>query len=95
MNQHRKNVSITVSGRVQGVFFRASTKKEADRLAIKGFVRNESDGSVFIEAEGEVSSVDGLVRWCHKGPSAARVDQCVVRDGSLKGYTSFEVDRGD
>jgi acylphosphatase len=64
---------ILVSGEVQGVFFRQSTVDEARRLGLAGFVRNLSDGRVEAEAEGERAAVEALVRWCRRGPPAARV----------------------
>lgn len=64
---------IRVQGKVQGVFFRASTKEKADELGVKGWVRNESDGSVLIEAEGEEELVKAFEEWCWEGSSGARV----------------------
>jgi acylphosphatase len=69
---------ILVSGEVQGVFFRHSTVDEARRLGLAGFVRNLADGRVEAEAEGERAAVEALVRWCHRGPPAARVDAVQV-----------------
>jgi acylphosphatase len=62
-----------VTGRVQGVFYRASTVKEAARLGLTGWVRNEPDGSVVLEAQGSREAVEALVAWARKGPSGARV----------------------
>ena len=89
----QKHLTITVSGLVQGVFFRASTKQKADTLNINGFVRNEPDGSVYIEAEGVEASLEEFVQWCHHGPPHARVEKCDVRSGDIKGYTIFEIRR--
>jgi acylphosphatase len=69
---------IVVSGEVQGVFFRQSTVDEARRLGLVGFVRNLADGRVEAEAEGERAAVEALIRWCHRGPPAARVDSVEV-----------------
>jgi acylphosphatase len=69
---------ILVSGGVQGVFFRQSTVDEARRLGLAGFVRNLADGRVEAEAEGERAAVEALIRWCHRGPPAARVDAVEV-----------------
>lgn len=63
-----------VSGRVQGVFFRASTRNEAVRLGLNGHAKNLSDGSVEVLACGDVAALDELQRWLHKGPPAARVE---------------------
>lgn len=86
-------MNIRVSGKVQGVFFRASTQREANRLNISGFVRNEEDGSVYIEAEGPEDKLEAFVAWCHRGPERARVDKCEVVDGEIIGFEGFEVRR--
>ena len=88
-----KHLSISVSGKVQGVFFRATTKEVADQLGIYGFVRNERDGSVYIEAEGDEELVNKFLAWCHKGPSHAVVKNVVSEEGSIQGFTKFEVRR--
>ena len=64
---------IRVQGKVQGVFFRASTQEKAEELGLKGWVRNEPDGSVLIHAEGDEEELRRLVEWCWQGPSAASV----------------------
>lgn len=69
---------IRVRGRVQGVFFRASAADHARALALRGFARNEPDGSVLVLAAGSVASLDELVRWLHEGPPMARVDSVAV-----------------
>jgi acylphosphatase len=74
-----KQVQLTVRGRVQGVFFRASTQREARRLGLTGWVRNRSDGALDILAEGEEEGLKDLIAWAHKGPSAARVERVDVR----------------
>jgi acylphosphatase len=75
---HRVRARIRITGWVQGVAFRAYTLDEARRLSLSGFVRNLADGSVEAEAEGERSQVETLVRWCHRGPPAARVEEVLV-----------------
>ena len=85
--------TIRVSGRVQGVFFRASTKNKADDLNIKGFVRNEPDGSVYIEAEGETKNMMQFEAWCWEGPSAARVERCDITEIPQQGFIGFVVKR--
>lgn len=88
-----KHVSIKVSGRVQGVFFRASTKGKADELSINGFVRNEHDGSVYIEAEGEEANLRSFLDWCQYGPPRAQVTACEVKEAALKNFRGFKIDR--
>jgi len=65
---------LLVSGQVQGVFYRQATADEARRLGVRGFARNLADGRVEVEAEGERAAVEALVRFCRRGPPAARVD---------------------
>ena len=89
----QKHFSIKVSGVVQGVFFRASAKAQADALAINGLIRNEPDGSVYIEAEGDEQDLEAFLRWCRKGPPRASVDKCEIKEGSTKGYSRFIIDR--
>jgi acylphosphatase len=89
----KKHFSIKVSGVVQGVFFRASTKAQADALDIKGLVRNEPDGSVYIEAEGDEHNLDAFVQWCRKGPPRASVEKCQIEERPAKGYGKFTIER--
>jgi acylphosphatase len=81
-----------VSGKVQGVFFRASARNEALRLGLHGHARNLSDGSVEVIAEGSDAALQELEQWLRKGPPAARVDD-VVRsrhDGDVQsGFSVF------
>lgn len=75
----RKRVIVT--GRVQGVFFRESTRKKAEELGLSGWVRNLEDGRVEWVAEGSLASVESLIRWCRRGgPLLARVDHVAVLD---------------
>jgi acylphosphatase len=69
----RSRVRARVRGRVQGVSYRWATRAQARSLGLTGWVRNEDDGSVLVEAEGEPSAVDRLVAWLGKGPPGARV----------------------
>jgi acylphosphatase len=82
---------IYISGHVQGVFYRASACAEAQRLGLRGFVRNEDDGSVYAEAEGEVEALERFVAWCRRGPSRARVDRVKVVEGEAAGLGAFQV----
>ncbi|MBS1680279.1 MAG: acylphosphatase [Bacteroidetes bacterium] len=88
-----KHFNIRVSGKVQGVFFRASTKEQADGLGIIGFVRNEPNGDVYIEAEGSEEPIKKFLEWCEHGPSRARVDRIQKEEGELKFFNSFVVSR--
>lgn len=85
-------VDVTVTGRVQGVFFRAEAQQEAYRLGVSGWVRNEPDGSVAAHFEGDSGAVDAMVAWCREGPRRARVEVVDVRDAEVTGARSFDVD---
>lgn len=85
-----KHFNIKVYGRVQGVFFRATALEEAEKLGLVGFVRNESDGSVYIEVEGEKENLDKFISWCHVGPPLARVDKVEVKEGAVKNFSRFD-----
>lgn len=82
---------IRVEGKVQGVFFRASTQEKARELGVAGWVRNEADGAVLIEAEGEEEAVKALVEWCWKGPSAASVKDVQEEPIDPKDLATFEI----
>ena len=86
-----KHIDIKVTGKVQGVSFRAVTKMVADQMGVRGMIRNESDGSVFIEAEGDEVSLDVFLEWCHDGPDRAVVELVTVSPGTVKNYQNFEV----
>ena len=89
----KKHFNIKVSGTVQGVFFRASTKEKAEALGIKGFVKNERDGSVYIEAEGEWDQLNEFITWCRIGPEHAVVERCEVNESALRNFANFSVSR--
>lgn len=87
-----KHINIKVTGKVQGVYFRATTKAVADQLGIKGFVLNQKDGSVYIEAEGDKFALDSLLEFCNEGPDRAEVEQVEVEESpDMKGFKNFEV----
>lgn len=87
------HLRIRITGQVQGVFYRASAQEKAKALGVSGFVRNESDGSVYIEAEGTSEQMESLVLWCKQGPPRAHVDQVEATPGPLQGFTHFEIRR--
>lgn len=68
-----RRVTLTIHGKVQGVFFRESCRVEATRLGLAGSVRNLQDGGVLVIAEGDAEAVEALALWCHRGPPAAQV----------------------
>lgn len=66
-------IRLRVSGRVQGVFYRQSTQEQARTLGLSGWVANQEDGSVLIDAQGERERLESLIIWCRKGPPRANV----------------------
>ena len=87
-----QRVSATITGRVQGVGFRNFTRRTARRLGLTGWVRNEPDGSVRLEAEGPTDELEDLVEAVHDGPRAARVRSVEVRwTDDTEGFRQFEV----
>lgn len=79
-----------VHGAVQGVFYRASAEQEAQRLGVAGWVRNLSDGSVELLAEGDDAAVEQMISWAGRGPSRAEVTQVDVEDRPEEGLSGFE-----
>jgi acylphosphatase len=88
--RHKK---ILVSGHVQGVFYRASAAEKARELHLTGIVRNEKDGSVYIEVEGQERDLLTFIEWARRGPSRARVASCNVSEGEVKHFLQFEIQR--
>ncbi len=89
----RKTISITVSGKVQGVFYRRHTVEVADRLGIGGTVRNLPDGSVLILATGTDEQLQELIAWCRQGPPRALVTGVMVAQLPFQDFTSFSIQR--
>jgi acylphosphatase len=87
----KAQVHLVVSGRVQGVFFRARAVQEARGLGLSGWVRNLADGRVELRAEGERRNLTMLLAWAHQGPPAARVEEVAVEwsdyEGRLHGFS--------
>ncbi|MDI6852202.1 MAG: acylphosphatase [Deltaproteobacteria bacterium] len=69
---------VLISGRVQGVFFRAHTRDQARARGLKGWVKNLPDGRVAAVFEGKRSAIEDMIGWCHKGPPYASVDEVLV-----------------
>ncbi|MBW3659635.1 MAG: acylphosphatase [Actinobacteria bacterium] len=85
---------VVVSGKVQGVFFRASTRRCASEHGVTGWVRNDPDGTVTAHLEGDPDGVHGVLGWIRAGgPPAARVDDVTVADAEESGATGFQVRR--
>jgi len=89
-----RRIRAIITGRVQGVSYRASTASEGRRIGIVGWVRNRADGSVELEAEGSEETISALIAWCHEGPPSAEVTRVAVEDVPATGKdTMFAVVR--
>lgn len=85
-------VRLVITGRVQGVWFRGATRRQALSLGVTGWVRNRPDGSVEVVAEGAEESVRKLAQWCHHGPSSARVTRVDQTEEVWQGeFEGFEI----
>ncbi len=89
----QKTISIIVYGRVQGVFFRQSTRETALQAGLSGTVRNHADGSVHIIATGEEELLDSFIEWCKSGPPKASVDHVEVTEQPFQPFRSFIIER--
>ena len=86
-----KHIEIIVKGKVQGVFYRASTKAVADQLGVCGYIKNAENGDVLIAAEANSAILDMFLDWCKEGPQDAEVISVESHEGELKNYRNFEV----
>jgi len=87
-------VYLRIEGRVQGVYFRASTVAQAQKIKVTGWVRNSPDGSVEVVAEGGQAEIEQLIAWCRDGPPGAHVTSVEVRYESLQDeFPGFSIKR--
>jgi acylphosphatase len=86
-----RRVRVRVTGRVQGVFYRASCAREARARSVAGWVRNAEDGAVEAAFEGQAADVEALLAWCRGGPPLARVDAVEVMEEAPTGGSGFRV----
>lgn len=88
-----KTIRLTIKGKVQGVFYRATAKEVADDLGIKGWVRNLPDRNVEIRATGSEELLQKFIDWCKQGPPKARVDEVIIEELDLQEFTDFGINR--
>lgn len=89
----RVRAHLLVSGKVQGVGYRAATRRMAERLCVEGWVRNLDDGRVEAAFEGDRENVEQLIAWCWRGAPPALVEDVTVEYGPPEGFAKFEVRR--
>jgi len=87
----KKHFTVKIIGQVQGVLFRYAAKEKADELGIQGFVRNESDGSVYVEVEGEERVLNEFFKWCEQGPKFASVEKIETKERTPGHYSDFVI----
>ncbi len=87
----KKHFNIRIFGQVQDVNFRYYATAVAKKLNLTGFVRNDSNGSVYVEAEGAEETLQQLLNWCKKGPAWAKVEKVEITEGPLKKFSDFKI----
>lgn len=87
-----RSVHIIISGKVQGVFFRATAKRVADELNLSGWVRNTSE-DVEVRATGADEDIAQFIEWCHHGPERANVSSVAVSETAPGNYEGFSINR--
>ncbi len=88
-----KHYQIKVLGMVQGVWFRKYTREAAETFNLSGFVENRSDGSVYVEAEGEEVNLKSFLGWLEKGSPLSKVEKVKWKEGNMKPYSKFSISR--
>jgi acylphosphatase len=94
-HQARLRVIARITGRVQGVNYRATAQREARRRGLTGWVRNEPDGTVLVDVEGDPEAVEAFLTWCAKGPPGARVATIETSVAEPVGYEEFTILRSE
>ena len=88
-----KTIRLTIKGKVQGVFYRATAKDIADQLGIKGWVRNLPNNNVEITATAAEELLQEFIAWCKEGPPRAKVDDVIVEELNLEEFNGFRIIR--
>ncbi|HEU4862095.1 MAG TPA: acylphosphatase [Chitinophagaceae bacterium] len=88
-----KTVRLTIKGKVQGVFYRATAKDVAEMLGIKGWIRNLPDNNVEITATAAENVLQKFIGWCKQGPPKAKVDEVIVEELDLQVFNDFRINR--
>lgn len=85
------NRQIRVHGKVQGVFYRKHTEEAANKIGLKGYVENHSDGTVFMQVEGDDIQLKAIEEWCHQGSPKSEVTKVEVVDGKVQSFLDFQI----
>jgi acylphosphatase len=87
-------VHLIIKGKVQGVFYRATARDEAEKLGLTGWIKNTSEGNVEVVVNGSQELIDRYIAWCWKGPSRAKVESVEVKDLQEERFDGFQIIRG-
>ncbi len=85
---------LLIKGKVQGVFFRATAKKIADKLNVTGWIKNRKDDNVEAMVTGSQQQLEEFINWCRKGPEKAAVEDVIITNQQETSFNDFEVIRG-
>ena len=88
-----KTIRLTIKGKVQGVFYRATAKDVADQLGVKGWIKNLPNNNVEIRATASEELLQKLIAWCKQGPPKARVEDVIVEELGLEEFSGFRIIR--
>jgi len=87
----KKSIRLYITGTVQGIFYRAFVKENAEKLNVKGFVRNLEDGRVEVFLEGNTNEVDKMIELCKKGPKHSEIRKVEIKDEKFQDFRVFKV----
>ncbi len=87
----KKSVRLYIEGAVQGIFFRAFVKENAERHNVKGFVRNLEDGRIEVFLEGDIDSVDKMIELCKTGPKHSEIRNVEVKPEKFQDFKTFKI----
>lgn len=87
----KKSIRLYITGTVQGVFFRAFVKENAERYNVKGFIRNLEDGRIEIFLEGNSDEVNKMIELCRQGPRHSQIRNVEMKQESFQGFNNFKV----
>jgi len=87
----KKSVRVYIIGTVQGVFFRGFVKENAEKLDVKGFVRNLEDGRIEVFLEGDPNQVDKMIELCKQGPKHSQIKDIEIKEEKFQGFKTFKV----
>ena len=88
-----RHYNITISGKVQGVNYRANAQAVAHKLDLTGFIKNLPKSGVYAEVEGKEDNIHKFIEWCYTGPKLAKVTEVKAEESEVIGYQTFEVKR--